>query len=65
MIEAAFGLVAALVVGWFALRIHKLESRVDELEGELHWYWQRERQLIDFIYRHRLTPPDPPERNSQ
>ncbi len=63
MIEAALGLVGVLIVAWFAVRVHKLEQRVDELEAEQQYQWKRERQLIDFIYRHRLTPPDPPERN--
>lgn len=67
LIAASFAAVvtilAALIGGWFATRIHALEERVDELEEEQQTLWARERQLIDFIYRNGLQPPPPLEGN--
>ena len=58
MIEAALALIGVLIVSWFAVRVHKLEDRVDVLEREQQSDWEYIRELQDFIYRHQLTPPE-------
>ena len=69
--NAAVAILVALIGGWFGKRIIQLEgknttleNRIDELEEEQHYQWGRERQLIDFIYRQGLVPPEPLERKN-
>lgn len=65
MIEAALGLVGVLIVAWFAVRVHKLEDRVDVLEDrvdvlEAQQYDDRTyiSDLKAYIYRAGLNPPE-------
>lgn len=59
---AAIAVFTVLVGSWFATRVTTLEGRIDELESEQQYQWGRERQLIDYIYRAGLVPPQPFER---
>ena len=61
--NVGLAILVALIGGWFGKRIFQLENRIDELEAEQHYQWGRERQLVDYIYRAGMIPPDPPERN--
>lgn len=54
---AIISLVSLLVTGWFTTRVHRLESRVDELEREQFEDRSYIAKLRDFIYRHNLIPP--------
>ncbi len=58
MIEAAFGLVGVLIVSWFAVRVHKLEDRVDVLEAQQYDDRTYINDLKAFIYRAGLIPPE-------
>lgn len=51
----------ALLSGWFVVRIHKLETRVETLETRNRRTWNRNMQLRDFIYKLGHVPPDPVE----
>lgn len=61
-VSGASAVLVTLIGGWFAVRVHRLEDRVDELEEEERYLWRRNRQLIDHIYRTGGTPPPPLER---
>lgn len=56
------GLVVALftvlLTAWFAVRVHKLETRVDELETQQYGDRIYISDLKAFIYRAGLTPPE-------
>lgn len=56
--EYAFSLIAALIASWFAVRVHKLEDRVDVLEKEQYNDRTYISDLKAFIYRAGLTPPE-------
>ena len=58
MIEAALGLVGVLIVAWFAVRVHKLEDRVDVLEEQQYDDRTYISDLKAFIYRAGLNPPE-------
>lgn len=62
MITAAIAFAAAvltaLISGYFAVRIHTLEARVDELERLQESDWHYIRRLTDFIYKAGLNPPE-------
>lgn len=62
MIDDAASLVVAvftvLLTAWFGMRVNKLESRVDELEGEKYDDRTYISDLKAFIYRAGLIPPD-------
>lgn len=58
MIEAALGLVGVLIVAWFAVRVHKLEDRVDVLEAQQYDDRTYISDLKAFIYRAGLQPPE-------
>lgn len=47
-----------LIAAWFAPRVHKLESRVDELEAAQTDDRAYIAKLRDFIYKLGKTPPD-------
>lgn len=56
------GLVVALftvlLTAWFAVRVHKLETRVDDLEREQYSDRAYISDLKAFIYRAGLIPPE-------
>lgn len=54
---AVVGLLTLLITSWFAVRVHKLEDRVDVLEGEQYDDRAYISKLKAFIYRNNLTPP--------
>lgn len=58
MIEAALGLVGVLIVAWFAVRVHKLEDRVDVLEAQQYDDRTYIADLKAYIYRAGLNPPE-------
>ncbi len=58
MIEAALGLVGVLIVAWFAVRVHKLEDRVDVLESQQYDDRTYIADLKAYIYRAGLNPPE-------
>lgn len=58
MIEAALGLVGVLIVAWFAVRVHKLEDRVDVLEAQQYDDRTYISDLKAYIYRAGLNPPE-------
>lgn len=58
MIEAVLGLVGVLIVAWFAVRVHKLEDRVDVLEAQQYDDRTYISDLKAFIYRAGLIPPE-------
>jgi len=54
---AALTIFTVIVGSWFAVRVHKLEDRVDVLEREQQADWEYIRGLQDYIYKNGLTPP--------
>ena len=58
MIEAALALVGVLIVSWFAVRVHKLEDRVDVLEAQQYDDRTYIADLKAHIYRNGLPPPE-------
>lgn len=58
MIEAALGLVGALIVVMVVVRVHKLEDRVDVLEAQQYDDRTYISDLKAYIYRAGLNPPE-------
>lgn len=54
----AVAIFTALLTGWFAVRVHKLETRVDDLEKEQYSDRTYISDLKAFIYRNNLKPPE-------
>lgn len=56
---AALVAIGTILIGaWFAPRVHKLETRVDELEAAQDDDRTYIAKLRDFIYKLGHTPPD-------
>lgn len=51
------GLATLLITGWFAVRVHRLEDRVDVLEKEQFSDRAYIAKLRAFIYKLNLDPP--------
>lgn len=51
-------LFTVLLTAWFAVRVHKLETRVDQLEAEQYSDRAYISDLKAFIYRADLIPPE-------
>lgn len=56
-VTALIGLSTLLITAWFAVRVHKLEDRVDVLEDEQDSDRAYIAKLKAFIYRLNLEPP--------
>lgn len=56
-VTALVALATLLIGGWFANRVHKLEERVDVLEGQKFKDESYIAKLRDFIYKLGHTPP--------
>ncbi len=54
----AVTLFTVLLTAWFAVRVHKLETRVDDLEKEQYSDRIYISDLKAFIYRNGLQPPE-------
>lgn len=54
---ALVGVMTLLITVWFAVRVHKLEDRVDVLESEQFADRSYIAKLRDFIYKLGHTPP--------
>ncbi len=55
--SAAVAILVMLIGSWFAVRVHKLEDRVDTLEDERDSDRSYIAKLKAFIYRLNLEPP--------
>lgn len=53
----AVAIFTALLSTWFAVRVHKLETRVDDLETQQYDDRTYISDLKAFIYRSGLQPP--------
>ena len=51
-------LFTVLLTAWFAVRVHKLETRVDDLEREQYNDRTYISDLKAYIYRNGLKPPE-------
>lgn len=54
----AVALFTVLLTAWFAVRVHKLETRVDDLETQQYDDRTYISDLKAFIYRAGHTPPE-------